>query len=52
VAERCEIALELDEQDQARPMVQLAEQLYPSAQVTIRRDAGGYERVLLIQQPG
>jgi len=48
-----EVALELDECDQAQPMLALARTLYPTAEVTIRRDAGGYERVLLIRQgPG
>jgi hypothetical protein len=32
-------------------MLALAQRLYPAAQVTIRPDAGGYERVLLIHQP-
>jgi release factor glutamine methyltransferase len=51
--ERFEVALELDECDQARPMLNLARTLYPTAEVSIRRDAGGYERVLLIRQgPG
>jgi release factor glutamine methyltransferase len=50
LAERFQVALELDECDQARPMLAVAQTLYPTAEVTIRRDAGGYERVLLIEQ--
>jgi release factor glutamine methyltransferase len=50
LAERFEVALELDECDQARPMLAVARALYPGAEVTIRRDAGGYQRVLLIRQ--
>jgi release factor glutamine methyltransferase len=50
LAQQFEVALELDESGQARPMLALARSLYPAAQVTVRRDAGGYERALLIQQ--
>jgi len=46
LAPGAELCLELDEQAQAEPMAALARQLYPSAAVTIRRDAGGYDRVL------
>jgi release factor glutamine methyltransferase len=48
LAPSAELCLELDEQAQAAPMATLARQLYPSAAITIRRDAGGYERVLHI----
>ena len=51
LAERFEVALELDEEEQAEPMRALAKALYPSAEVTIRRDAGGYDRVLHLASP-
>jgi release factor glutamine methyltransferase len=50
LADHFEVALELDECDQAQPMLALAQVLYPTARASIQRDAGGYERVLLIQQ--
>jgi release factor glutamine methyltransferase len=49
LAPSAELCLELDEQSQAAPMASLARQLYPSAEITIRRDAGGYDRVLQIR---
>jgi release factor glutamine methyltransferase len=51
LADHFEVALELDECDQAQPMLAVAQTLYPTARVSIQRDAGGYERALLIQQP-
>jgi release factor glutamine methyltransferase len=50
LADQFQVALELDECDQAQPMLALARALYPTARASICRDAGGYERVLLIQQ--
>jgi release factor glutamine methyltransferase len=41
-----ELALELDESDQARPLAALARHLFPRAEITIRQDGGGYDRVL------
>jgi release factor glutamine methyltransferase len=43
-----ELAMELDEEEQAAPIAALARELYPSATVTIRQDAGGYERVVQV----
>jgi release factor glutamine methyltransferase len=44
--EGSEIAVELDEQEQASPIAALARQLYPGAEVAIRLDGGGYQRVV------
>lgn len=46
-----ELAVELDEQAQAAPIAALARSLYPSAEVSVFRDAGGYERVVRISLP-
>ena len=46
LARGAELAVELDEEDQATPMAALARQLYPEADVAIRQDAGGYDRVV------
>jgi release factor glutamine methyltransferase len=45
-----ELALELDESGQAEPMSALAAKLYPAADIRIRQDAGGYERVLWLRR--
>ncbi len=43
-----ELAMELDEEEQAAPVAALARSLYPSAQVSVCQDAGGYERVVRV----
>jgi release factor glutamine methyltransferase len=43
-----ELAVELDEEEQAAPMAALARQLYRGADVSVCRDAGGYDRVVRI----
>jgi len=43
-----ELAVELDEEEQATPMADLARQLYPTADVSVCRDAGGYDRVVRV----
>jgi release factor glutamine methyltransferase len=43
-----EMAVELDEQDQAQPVAALARELYPTAEVSVRQDAGGYDRVVRV----
>ena len=48
---RRQLAVELDEQAQAAPIAALARSLYPSAEVSVFRDAGGYERVVRISLP-
>ena len=45
---RGEVAVELDEEEQAAPIAALARTLYPSAQVSVCRDAGGYDRVVRV----
>ncbi len=44
-----EIAVELDEEEQAQPVATVARELYGSARVTVERDAGGYDRVVRVQ---
>jgi release factor glutamine methyltransferase len=51
LADGAELAVELDEQEQATSMAALAQQLYPRADVTICRDAGGYDRVVRVLLP-
>ncbi|MBV9328686.1 MAG: peptide chain release factor N(5)-glutamine methyltransferase [Chloroflexi bacterium] len=41
-----ELAVELDEDEQATPIATLARHLYPSAEVSVCHDAGGYDRVV------
>jgi len=48
LAAQAELCFELDEEDQATPMAALARGLYPGADVSIRQDAGGYDRVVRI----
>jgi release factor glutamine methyltransferase len=43
-----EIAVELDEEAQAQPVAALARALFPTADVRIRRDGGGYDRVVRV----
>jgi release factor glutamine methyltransferase len=44
-----ELAVELDEEQQAQPVAALARSLYPNAHVTIRQDNSGYDRVVHVQ---
>jgi release factor glutamine methyltransferase len=44
------LCVELDDEDQAARMAAHARALYPVAKVTIRRDAGGYDRVVHVRQ--
>ncbi|GAC1320108.1 MAG: peptide chain release factor N(5)-glutamine methyltransferase [Chloroflexota bacterium] len=46
-----EIALELDEEEQAEPIAELARMLSPQAHVTIEQDGGGYDRVVHLRAP-
>jgi release factor glutamine methyltransferase len=43
-----ELAVELDEEEQASPVAALARELYPNAEVSVCQDAGGYERVVQV----
>jgi release factor glutamine methyltransferase len=43
-----EVAVELDEEEQAAPMAAFARDLFPGAGVSICQDAGGYDRVVRI----
>ena len=45
---RGELAVELDEEEQAQPIAALAREVYPGADVTVERDAGGYDRVVRV----
>jgi release factor glutamine methyltransferase len=51
LAQQAQLAVELDEEEQARPVAQFARKLYPSADVSVCRDAGGYDRVVRVQLP-
>ncbi len=53
LAPGAELAVELDEEDQAASVAALARELYPAAQVTVLQDNGGYDRVVrvLLSQP-
>ncbi len=48
LAPGAEMAMELDEEEQAAPVAALARRLYPSAEVSVRQDAGGYDRVVRV----
>ena len=49
LAPGAEIAVELDEEDQARPVAALARELYGNtAEVSVCQDAGGYDRVVRV----
>jgi release factor glutamine methyltransferase len=52
LAPSAEMCVELDEQDQAAPVAEIAAQLYPSAAISVQRDAGGYERVVRLLVAG
>ena len=48
LAPRAELAVELDEEHQAQPVTAHARRLYPSAEVSVCQDAGGYDRVVRV----
>jgi release factor glutamine methyltransferase len=48
LAPHAEVCVELDEEDQAAPVSDLATRLYPGAEVSVCRDAGGYDRVVRV----
>jgi release factor glutamine methyltransferase len=50
LAPGAELAMELDEEAQAAPMAALAARLYPMAEVSVRQDAGGYDRVVRVSR--
>jgi release factor glutamine methyltransferase len=47
-----EVCVELDEEEQAAPMVALAGALYAGAEVSVCQDAGGYDRVVRVRLTG
>jgi release factor glutamine methyltransferase len=49
LAPGAELAVELDEEEQATPIATLARSLYPAADVSICQDAGGYDRVVRLK---
>jgi release factor glutamine methyltransferase len=51
LAPSAEVAVELDEEEQAAPIAQLARRLYADAAVCVCQDAGGYDRVVRILLP-
>jgi release factor glutamine methyltransferase len=40
------LAVELDEEEQSAPVATAARELYPAAEVSVRQDNGGYDRVV------
>jgi len=46
-----ELAVELDEEEQATPVADLARRLYAAADVSVCQDAGGYDRVVRVSLP-
>ena len=52
LSEGAQLAVELDEEEQATPVAALARQLYPCAEVSICQDAGGYDRVVSLRLAG
>jgi release factor glutamine methyltransferase len=48
LAPGAELAVELDEEEQAAPMATLARDVYPEADVSVVQDAGGYDRVVRV----
>jgi len=46
-----ELCVELDEEDQAQPVAALARHLFADADVSVRQDAGGYDRVVCVLLP-
>jgi release factor glutamine methyltransferase len=51
LAPGAELCVELDEEEQAAPMAALARELYPAAEISVRQDAGGYDRVVRVMTP-
>jgi release factor glutamine methyltransferase len=51
LAPGAELAVELDEQEQAQPVAERARVLYPEADVNVLPDAGGYDRVVRVSLP-
>ena len=49
LAPGAELCVELDEEEQAAPIAALARELYAGAEVSVRQDAGGYDRVVRIE---
>jgi release factor glutamine methyltransferase len=47
-----EVALEIDDQDQGKPLALLAGDLYPGSDVEVRRDGAGLERILWLRLRG
>ncbi len=52
LADQGELAVELDEEEQAAPVAALARALYPSAEVSVCQDNGGYDRVVSLRLAG
>jgi release factor glutamine methyltransferase len=53
LAPDAELCVELDEEEQASPVADLAQRLYPKADVSVCQDAGGYDRVVRVRpRPG
>jgi release factor glutamine methyltransferase len=52
LADGGEVCVELDEEEQAAPVAELAQRLYPGATVGVCRDAGGYDRVVRVTRRG
>jgi release factor glutamine methyltransferase len=48
LAPRAELCVELDEEEQAAPIAALARDLHPHAEISVRQDAGGYDRVVRV----
>jgi release factor glutamine methyltransferase len=52
LAPGAEVALEIDDKDQGKPLASLARDLYADGEVEVRRDGAGLERVLWIRLRG
>jgi release factor glutamine methyltransferase len=48
LAPGAELAVELDEEEQAAPMAELARHIFADAEVSVCQDAGGYDRVVRV----
>jgi len=46
---QAEVCVELDEENQATPMLNLARALHPGAEASVCQDAGGYDRVVRVR---
>ena len=51
LAERAELAVELDEEEQATPVAAVAKQVYPGSEISVCKDNGGYDRVVRVSLP-